>query len=374
MKFSKTGWTKIGLLLASLAGVAMWHSASADKPAAVPVMGKAALTVTTAILKEVQWKQLINANGSVVAWQEAIIGAEVTGVRITDVRVSVGDKVARGQVLATLSNDTLQANEAENQAALRESEAVFVDATANAARMKKLSESGFVSAQQAGAANTAENTARSKLDVQRARLKASALRLAQQNISAPDAGVISARTATVGALTQPGSELFRLIRQNRLEWHADVTADELGLIKKGQTVELKTAQGKMVQGVVRAISPAINPQTRYGQVLVDLPANSDFVAGMFAKGIILLGEQPAMVLPQSAVMLRDNFAYVLVVGADFHVTAKKVVTGRRQDKQIEVISGLDAGVRVVETGGAFLVEGDQVRVNESAPRQGVQVK
>lgn len=350
----------------------MWHSASADKPAAVT--GKAALTVTTAILKPVQWRQSINANGSVVAWQEAIIGAEVTGVRITDVRVSVGDKVARGQVLATLSNDTLQANEAETQAALRESEAVLADAAANAARMKKLSESGFISAQQSGAANTAEHTARAKLDVQRARLKASALRLAQQNISAPDAGIISARTATVGALTQPGVELFRLIRQNRLEWHADVTADELGLIKKGQAVELHTAQGKMVQGVVRAISPSINPQTRYGQVLVDLPANSGFVAGMFTQGVFLTGEQSAMVLPQSAVMLRDKSAYVLVVGADAHVMAKKVVTGRRQDKQIEVISGLDAGVRVVETGGAFLVEGDQVRVSESAPRQGVQLK
>lgn len=374
MKFSKAGWTKIGLLLVSLAGVAMWHSASADKPKAAPSAGKAALTVTTVILKPVQWKQLINANGSVVAWQEAIIGAEVTGVRINDVRVSVGDKVAKGQVLAMLSNDTLQANEAETQAALRESEAVLVDAAANAARMKKLSDSGFVSAQQAGAAITAENTARAKLDVQRARLKASALRLAQQNITAPDSGVISARTATVGALTQPGVELFRLIRQGRLEWHADVTADELGLIKKGMKVELNTAQGKLVQGVVRAISPAINPQTRYGQVLVDLPANSEFVAGMFAKGSILTGEQPAMVLPQSAVMLRDNFAYVLVVGADSHVAGKRVVTGRRQDKQIEIVSGLDASVRVVESGGAFLVEGDQVRVSEPSPRHEAQVK
>jgi len=358
LKSNKVRWAMLGVVL--VAGVLVWHRAPAEK--GIPQSAKPALTVVTTTLKSAQWQQTLQANGSIVAWQEAIIGSEITGVRIADVRVSVGDEVVRGQLLATLANDTLQANEAESQAALRESEAVLADASANAARIRKLFESGFVSAQQAGQAVTLENTARAKLDAQRARLKVSAQRLAQQNITAPDAGVISARNATVGAITQPAAELFRLIRQGRLEWHADVTADELGLIKKGMQVELTTAQGKRVQGVVRAVSPAINQQTRYGQVLVNLPADTELVAGMFAKGVFLAGENTATVLPQSAVLLRDNSPFVFVVGADSHVAAKKIITGRRQGNLIEIVSGLSPEVQVVESGGAFLVEGDLVRV------------
>lgn len=361
---SRSFWVKGGLVLALLAGVAVWHGASAEKPKAVPSAGKAALTVTTATLKPAQWMQNLTANGSVVAWQEAIIGAEVTGVRITAVRANVGDQVKKGQVLASLAVDTMQASEAEAQAALHESEAVLADATANAARVRKLAESGFVSSQQLDQALTSEKTAKARLEAQRARHQNSALRLSQQNITAPDDGIISARNATVGSITQPSSELFRLIRQGKLEWHADLTADELGLIHKGMKVELMSAQGKLVQGVVSAISPAINPQTRYGRVLVELPKGSGLIAGMFARGSFQLGEQakPVSVLPQSAVMLRDGTAFVFVVGADLRVKERKIAVGRRFGEQIEVTEGLAAGVQVVETGGAFLVEGDSVRV------------
>lgn len=358
---------KLKLIVAGLvvlAAVMFWRSAPTAKPMVVPVTGKAALTVTPATLNPARWMQNLTANGSVVAWQEAIIGAEVTGVRIMAVRVNVGDHVRKGQVLASLAVDTMQASEAEAQASLHESEALLADSSANAARMRKLAESGFVSGQQLDQALTSEKTAKARLEAQRARHQNSALRLSQQNITAPDDGIISARNATVGSITQPSSELFRLIRQGKLEWHADLTADELGLMHKGMKVELMSAQGKVVQGVVSAISPAINPQTRYGQVMVELPKTPGMIAGMFARGSFQLGDQakPVSVLPQSAVMLRDGAAFVFVVGADMRVKERKISVGRRFGEQIEVTGGLESGVQVVETGGAFLVEGDSVRV------------
>ena len=361
---SKKLW--IGIGLAGVLGVVGWKLLHAEKHEITPAVGKPALTVVTATLQPAKWMRDLTANGSVVAWQEAIIGSEVSGVRVSDVRVSVGDRVVKGQTLATLAVDTMAASEAESQAALKESEAVLLDAGTNAARIRKLATAGFVSNQQLEQALTTEKTARARMEVQRARHQSSAVRLAQQRITAPDSGVISARSATVGALTQPGAELFRLIRQGRLEWHADVAAEELSSIKKGMKVALFTAQGT-VQGVVRAISPTINPQTRYGQVLVDLPASADLVAGMFAKGTLLLGEQAVMVLPQSAVLLRDNAAYVFVVGPDAHVRQQKIVAGQRQGNQIEIQSGLEQGVQVVESGAAFLVEGDVVRVTGKNP-------
>jgi RND family efflux transporter MFP subunit len=368
MKLNKTGWL-VGVLVVSLSGVAFWQHAPVAKPLAPPALGKAALTVHTATLKPAEWMQNLTANGSVVAWQEAIIGSEVSGVRITDVRVNVGDLVRRGQVLARLAVDTMQVNEAETQATLHELEAVLAEVSANVARTRRLAESGFVSAQQLEQALTNEKTAKARLEAQSARHKSSALRLSQQNITAPDDGVISSRSATVGALTQPGSELFRLIRQGRLEWLADLTADELGVMHKGMKVELMTVQGRPVHGVVSAIAPSINPQTRYGRVLVELPANSGLIAGMFLRGSFQLTDQtrPVSVLPQSAVMLRDGRAFVFVVGADLRVKECRVTVGRRYGDQIEVIDGLASGAQVVETGGAFLVEGDTVRV---AAREG----
>ena len=363
MMRNKGLWIKVGLLV--LVGVLLWQGAAAKKVTPQPVpTSKAALTVTTTTLQPAHWMQNLTANGSVVAWQEAVIGAEVTGVRIKEVRANVGDRVIKGQVLATLANDTMQASEAEAMAALHESEALLAEAGANAERTRKLAAAGFVSAQQRDQALTNEQSAFARLEVQRARHQASALRLAQQHITAPDEGVISARNATVGTLTQSGAELFRLIRQGRLEWHAELTADELGLIRKGMKVELIAAQGKVVQGVVSALSPSLNPQTRYGQARVSLPADSGLIAGMFARGSFQLGDQAksVSVLPQSAVMLRDGAGYVFVVEANSQVKERKIAIGRRYGEQIEVQSGLEAGVPVVASGVAFLVAGDRVRV------------
>lgn len=363
---NKGHWLKWGLGAAILSGVLWWKfSPGVNAPAQdSPAISKPALTVATTTLQAAQRNQSLTANGSVTAWQEAIIGAEVSGVRIVEVKASVGDQVEKGQVLASLQVDSAQANEAESQALQQESEALLAEAIANAGRMRKLRDVGFVSAQQAEQAANNEKAARARLEAQRARHNASALRLSQVMIRSPDAGVISARTATVGTLTQPGMELFRLIRQGRLEWHAELTAEELGLIHPGMDAELIGAQGRTVRGKVRAIAPALNPQTRYGQALVDLPGNSGMVAGMFVRGTFQLGqrEAPLSVLPQSAVVLRDGGAYVFLIDEQSRVRERKVSAGRRHGEQIEIVAGLAQGVPVVESGGAFLVDGDVVRV------------
>jgi len=114
--------------------------------------------------------------------------------------------------------------------------------------------------------------------------------------------------------------------------------------------------------VVRAIAPSLNPQTRYGQVLVELPNHNELAAGMFLHGRFLSGQLPVQVLPQSAIELKSGEAFVFVVNANHQVQELKVITGRRQGDQIEIMSGLQADVRVVESGGAFLVSGDPVSV------------
>ncbi len=359
---------KIIAVLALLAGGAWWLSSGNGKGAAEAVAkpaAKAALTVRAVQLAPAQWAQTLAANGSVVAWQEAVIGAELSGLRIAEVKANVGDRVRRGDLLATLAADTQQATAAESRAALAESEAQLAEATANAERARKLRASGFISEQQVIQATTVEQAARARVEVRRAKLQADTLRVAQARIVAPDAGIISASNATVGTLTQPGAELFRLIRQGRLEWRAELTADELAQVRKGMAVELSLAEGRIVHGKVRAVAPAVDAKTRYGQVLVELPDNAGLVAGQFTRGIIRLGEAKvsAQTLPQSAVVLRDGAAYVFVITPDNKVQERKVVTGARLADRVEITSGLSADTPVVETGGAFLADGDVVRLS-----------
>jgi RND family efflux transporter MFP subunit len=330
------------------------------KPAARP-----ALTVTVTTAQRTDWPRMLIANGNVVAWQEAVIGAELSGLRVTDVLLNVGDSVRRGQPLAKIATEGVLADLAQAKASVAEAEAALVEARANAERSKQLQAQGFISPQATIQVVTAEQTAAARLAAARARVQAEDVRLAQARVVAPDDGVISARTATVGSLTTPNQEMFRLIRGSRLEWRAEVTASELQKLAPGMPAALTTASGTRIEGTVRAVAPSVDPATRNGLVYVDLPPGSAARAGTFARGEFQLGSGTALTVPQSAVVLRDGFAYVFVVSAENRVMQSKVEVGRRVGERIEIVAGLPADGRVVDSGAGFLSDGDVVRVVET---------
>jgi RND family efflux transporter MFP subunit len=359
--------TKKNTLILSLIAAASLASALAtvalaqDKPAA-SAAPKAALTVTVTTPQAGRWPTVIAANGNIAAWQEAIIGAEAQGLRLTEVRANVGDRVKRGQVLATLAADTLSADAAAVRAGVAEAEAVQAEAAANAERARQLQASGAISAQQIQQYVTAEATARARVTSLKAQLKASEVRLAQTRILAPDDGVVSARLATVGAVVQPGQELFRLIRKERLEWRAEVTAADLARIAPGQKVTLTPAGGGAVAGTVRMVAPTVDAATRNGLVFVDIAKPGAAKAGMFARGEFAVGEREGVTLPQAALVLRDGFHWVYQVGAGDKVQQLKVGVGARIGERVEITSGVPKDARIVAQGAGFLADGDVVRV------------
>ena len=336
--------------------------AADDKKAAA---AKPALTVTTVRPSPARLPIKLAANGNVTAWQEAIIGSETGGFRLTDVRVNVGDIVKKGQVLAVFSADSVNADVAQARAALQETKANAAEAAANAGRARTLQSSGALSAQQISQYMTAEQTANARIAASQATLAAQQLRLKYTQVVAPDSGVISARTATVGSVVGVGTELFRMIRQGRLEWRAEVIAADLSRLKPGTRAQVKAANGAELTGKVRMIAPTIDPQTRSALVYVDLPtvlgANAPFKAGMFASGQFELGTSDAMTVPQQAVVVRDGFSYVFRLNADQRVSQLKVQTGRRLADRIEVLGGIKADALVVAGGAGFLNDGDLVR-------------
>ena len=337
-----------------------------------PPSPKPSLTVTVTSPQSGSLTQKITANGSLAAWQEAIIGAEANGLKITEVRVNVGDRVQRGDVLAVLQADTLRAELAQAEAALAEANASAQEAKAQSDRARNLQQQGFFSSAQLSQTLAADASAQARVQSARAMVQLQTVRLSQTQVRAPDAGVISARQATVGSVVGAGTELFRLIRQGRIEWRAEVTAAEIGRIRVGAPVQVKAASGQMLQGKVRMVSPSVDAQTRNAIVYVDLPsATGSARAGMYAQGEIALGQSQAITVPQTAVVVRDGFSYVYTVGADQKVSQLKVQTGRQSGDRVEVLSGLKADARVVASGGAFLNHGDTVRVVDAPAAQAV---
>ncbi|MGB9988438.1 efflux RND transporter periplasmic adaptor subunit [Pseudoduganella rhizocola] len=352
----------VGIAVYSPVSVAADKKEEAQKPA---------LTVTTTRPEKATLPIRLTANGNVAAWQEAVIGSESNGLRLTEVRVNVGDVVKKGQVLAVFSPDTVNADVAQARAALLEAEANAAEAKANAARARTLENSGALSAQQISQYVTAEQTANARIASARAMLNSQQLRLRYTQVVAPDSGVISARSATVGSVVGAGTELFRMVRQGRLEWRAEVTAAELRNIRIGGSAKVKAANGSELTGKVRMIAPTVDPQTRSALVYVDLPADTSssapFKAGMFATGQFELGESGALTLPQQAIAVRDGFSYVFRLSQDSRVHQTKIQPGRRIGDRIEVLSGIDANTTVVQSGAGFLNDGDLVAVSNGRP-------
>ena len=369
----------LGLVAASvltLAALGLYapRSQAADtaKPAAA---AKAALTVSLTQPKNSLLTIKLAANGSVAAWQEASVGAETGGLRVAELHASVGDSVKRGQVLASFAAESVQADVAIARAAVAEAQANAAEAAANADRARAVQGSGAISAQQVNQYLTQEQTAKARVASAKAQLDSQLLRLKHTQLIAPDSGVISARMATVGSVVGAGTEMFKLIRQGRLEWRGEVTSSEIARITPGTAVVVTAPGGAQIKGKVRTLAPTVDVATRNGLVYVDLgsaapggksTANA-FKPGMYARGEFELGSSDALTVPQTAVVVRDGFSYVYRVDADNRVSQIKVQTGRVVGEQIEIQAGVKPEDKLVISGGSFLSEGDLVRVVDAAP-------
>jgi len=372
MKSMKRSTLVLSLVAALVvAGVAVWLVRSrpaADTPAS-PAQATAAprptLTVTVEAPAATELNVTLAANGNIAAWQEAVVGSESNGLRLGEVRVNVGDVVKKGQVLATFVGDTVRADVAQARASLAEARANAADASGNAERARTLQATGALSQQQINQYQTSAQTAQARVEAAEAVLAAQQVRGRNTQVLAPDDGVISARTATVGGVVAAGSELFRLIRQGRLEWRAEVTSAELARIAVGTPATVTSASGAQVQGKVRSVAPTVDPQTRNALVYVDIPnvlQNTGIKAGMFAQGDFQLGKSQAFTVPQAAIVPRDGFNHLMLMQPDNRVSQLRVAAGRRVGDRVEITTRLPADAKVVVQGAGFLNDGDLVRV------------
>lgn len=334
------------------------------RPASTPPAAARPASLSVSVVKPTlaSWPQTVEAQGAIAAWQESTISTEIGGLRIAQVLADVGDNVKRGQVLVTLNQESVVADLHKQEAAVAQSRASLAEAKSNADRARTVRSSGALSEQQIQQYLIAEETAQANLASALAALESARIDLGRTTIAAPDDGVISSRSAAVGSIASAGSELFRMVRQNRLEWRAEVAAPQLGGLTSGQKAIVDLPQGGKVEGRVRMLAPTLNTDTRTALIYIDLPRGSAAKAGMYAQGRIELGQLKALTVPQSAVVLRDGLSYVFEIGQDNIVAQRQVKTGRHREGRIEILDGLAAGARIAASGGAFLNQGDLVNV------------
>lgn len=350
--------TVVAALLA--AGVYGWiHRKPAPEQKQAEVRPAAVVTVAEA--STARWPITVRAQGPIAAWREASVGTQVAGLAIVEVRAQEGDRVRRGQLMARLDDRTVKADLQQAQATLSQARATLNQSRLNRDRVLALKDVGAVSQQDILQAETQTETGTAQVASAEAALASMRIRLDDTRVLAPDNGLVASAAATLGQVPGIGTELFRLIRDGRLEWRAQLTAEQFGKVNTGMTATMTLPNGDRATGRVRQMAAALDPQTRLGIAYVDLPPGSSARAAMYANGVLELGMAPAVVVPAAAVVIRDGRASVFKLQGST-VKQAEVQTGRRDGDQVQIDQGVQAGERVVQRGAGFLQDGDTVKV------------
>lgn len=328
---------------------------------ALATTSDAVLTVTTASARSALRPKYLYASGRIMPWDEVSIDAQISGLPIVTAPIRVGDQVRKGQLLARFEQAPVRLQIAEARAALSEAQASADEALTDRARAVHLEGSGLLSQQQILAVKTKAAVALAKLAAAHAALDAARLAFVHTIVIAPASGVISARTVTLGRVATLGMPLFRLIRQNRLQWLAELTGPQLAEIHRGMTAVIKLSHSKYVHGIVRLLAPSLNASTQIGLAYINLAPNPAVRAGMYVKGRITLGIQRVVLVPSSSLITRSGHTYAVAV-KNHRALFLRVTVAHWGPKTTEILRGVAPGVQLITQGAGLLSNGSPVNV------------
>lgn len=352
------------------------------------------LAVTVANVQPDEFIERVLVTGSLVAREEILVGPEVEGLRVVEVLADEGDRVTKGQVLARLVSDTLEAQLAQNAAARAKSDAAIAQARSAIAsaearleeasnaydRAKPLAKSGYLSDsgmdQRESTRRTSEAALTSARDglrlaeAEKAQIEALgreiAWRRTRTEIRAPADGLISRRVARIGGFASGISDaMFRIVAGGLVELDAEVPETRLARLKEGQMAVIDVAGLGEVTGQVRLVSPEVDRATRLGRVRILIGDKPGLRVGSFARGHIETARSRGLSVPASAVLQGANGPAVQLI-VDGRVRTRPVKLGLAQGAFVEVREGLAAGDTVVARSGTFLRDGDAVRAVPAA--------
>lgn len=357
-------------------------------------------SVTVARVATADFVETVLVTGSLVAREEMLVAPEVEGLRIVELRADQGEEVKKGDVLAVLETQSLDSQLAQNQANLDRSMAAIAqansqiievqarlsEAKAQLERAKPLSEQGYLSQSVLDARTAAQGSLSALLISAQSGLKAAEAeksqlqaarkelewRRSRSDVRSPVDGIISRRTAHVGAIATAvgvaaGEPMFRVIQDGEIELDAEVGESQIRKLKVGQTATITIADGTTTTGTVRLVSPEIDNKTRLGKVRIFIGPDRRLHIGTFASGQIETSRERGLAVPVSAVTTSGGSSTTLVLEGDT-VRERPVEIGLSTGGLIEIRKGLVEGDRVIARAGTFLKDGDVVRPVETDNR------
>lgn len=357
--------TGAGILAAILVVATLTRIGGGDERVAVDTRQ----AVTVVQIQPRQFSPTVALNGEARPTRDIQVTAPATGVRILELLVDEGETVREGQAMARLDTALAQAQTRAAQASVAEAQSASVRARGEYQRAESIRDSGALSAEAIEQRRAAAIAADARLAAARAQLQEVNARLGGGYVRAPASGLVIDRSAEIGRAVD-GQILFRIAAGNRLEVAAQIAEADILALQPNQPAVFELVDGTTVQARLSRLPASIDPRTRTGEALFELPERSRVVAGMYLRGTAQLAPRPALAAPQSSILYENGEPYVFVVqpvrreGSDelrYVVQRTDVRLGSRAGDWVEVIEGLQPGHTIVGAGAAFLQPGDEVR-------------
>lgn len=324
-----------GLFLTSCSGDT--HEAAIKKEDPVKV---------TVAVAGVHSSNIIQVSGQIESKETAVISTRVMGF-VTEVKVKAGDKVQKGQLLATINNADIMAKRAQALAMVSETEAGLKDAQKDYERFAELYKQNSASAKEFENASLHFSSVKAKAEAAKQMQNEAEAILAYTNLRAPFSGTIIQKNVDAGSMANPGMPLLTMEQIGDYQVSASVSEGDITNVKEGAevTVVIKSS-GKVMRGKVSEISPSSQFSGGQYRIKVNIPDSekTGLYSGMYASvSIQASGKTTAsnkLLIPFSAIIYRDQLAGLYTVTENQTALLRWVKLGKTQGDQVEILSGL----------------------------------
>lgn len=309
----------------------------------------------------------VTVSGQVSSQQTAMISTRHMGF-VERVLVKQGDVVRAGQLLLTVNSSDLQAKLAQTDAMVSEAQAALAVAERDAQRFRNLHGQKSVSDKELE--NVELHLASMRAKVQQARQGQREVKamMAYTRITAPFSGVVTQKMVDAGSMANPGHPLLVIEQSGELQVTASLPEEYLKYVKTGDAVRVGVkAAGRELSGVVSELSPSA--AMTGGQYAIKVRLNgdkSDLRSGMYAHvriaNVVAESQEERILVDANSIVRRDQLTGLYVVASDNSAQLRWVRLGKTVGQQVEVLSGLKAGEKVIRPTDKKLRNGQKVKI------------